>query len=74
MVHELLMIHNNRVSLAHVPGISRDLQELVLSSEHDTFYAQVNIYITISFIKILILIILRIYTIILERLVPTLKI
>lgn len=40
MVHELLTINNNRVSLAHVPGISRDLQELVLSSEHDTFYAQ----------------------------------
>lgn len=38
MVHELLGIHNNRIDLSKVPGISKDLQEVVLSSEHDEFY------------------------------------
>ena len=42
MVHELLNINNNRISLANVPGISKDLQEVVLSSEHDEFYANVS--------------------------------
>jgi len=41
MVHELLGINNNRVSLGNVPGISKDLQEVVLSAEHDEFYANV---------------------------------
>ncbi|CAG0902418.1 unnamed protein product [Darwinula stevensoni] len=43
MVHELLTIRNNRVSLADVPGISKELQEVVLSAEHDEFYAT-NLY------------------------------
>lgn len=43
MVHELLGINNNRVSLAKVPGISKDLNEVVLSPEHDEFYAA-NMY------------------------------
>lgn len=38
MVHELLGINNNRIDLSKVPGISKDLQEVVLSSEHDEFY------------------------------------
>ncbi|XP_028411218.1 vacuolar protein sorting-associated protein 45-like [Dendronephthya gigantea] len=38
MVHELLGIKNNRIDLSNVPGISKDLQEVVLSSEHDEFY------------------------------------
>lgn len=38
MVHELLGINNNRIDLSKVPGISKDLQEVVLSSEHDDFY------------------------------------
>ena len=42
MVHELLGIHNNRVNLSDVPGIPRELQEVVLSSEHDEFYAKVK--------------------------------
>lgn len=41
MVHELLTINNNRVSLAHVPGISKELKEVVLSAEQDEFYANV---------------------------------
>ena len=44
MVHELLHINNNRINLSHVAGISRDLQEVVLSSEHDEFYASVSLY------------------------------
>ncbi|KAL5004132.1 hypothetical protein ScPMuIL_017588 [Solemya velum] len=43
MVHELLGIHNNRINLSNVPGISKDLQEVVLSAEHDEFYAN-NLY------------------------------
>lgn len=43
MVHELLTINNNRINLSGVPGISRDLQEVVLSAEHDEFYAN-NLY------------------------------
>ena len=42
MVHELLGINNNRISLAAVPGVAKDLQEVVLSSEHDEFYANVS--------------------------------
>jgi vacuolar protein sorting-associated protein 45 len=41
MVHELLVINNNRVSLADVPGISSELKEVVLSAENDEFYAEV---------------------------------
>ena len=43
MVHELLGINNNRINLGNVPGISKDLQEVVLSAEHDEFYANVSI-------------------------------
>ena len=43
MVHELLGINNNRINLGNVPGISKDLQEVVLSAEHDEFYANVCI-------------------------------
>ena len=42
MVHEVLSINNNRISLANVPGVSKDLQEVVLSTEHDEFYANVS--------------------------------
>lgn len=43
MVHELLSINNNRVSLAHVQGVSKELKEVVLSAEQDEFYASVSI-------------------------------
>ncbi|KZC15037.1 Vacuolar protein sorting-associated protein 45, partial [Dufourea novaeangliae] len=43
MVHELLTINNNRVNLSHVKGISKELKEVVLSAEHDEFYAN-NLY------------------------------
>ncbi|KAK2498160.1 hypothetical protein MC885_002922 [Smutsia gigantea] len=39
MVHELLGINNNRIDLSRVPGISKDLREVVLSGENDEFYA-----------------------------------
>ena len=42
MVHELIGIQNNRVSLGAVSGVPKDLQEVVLSAEHDEFYAQVR--------------------------------
>lgn len=42
MVHELLTINNNRVNLSHVKDISKDLKEVVLSAEHDEFYANVR--------------------------------
>ncbi|XP_033749827.1 LOW QUALITY PROTEIN: vacuolar protein sorting-associated protein 45-like [Pecten maximus] len=43
MVHELLGINNNRINLSHIPGVTKDLQEVVLSAEHDEFYAN-NMY------------------------------
>ncbi|XP_072138855.1 vacuolar protein sorting-associated protein 45 [Mobula birostris] len=43
MVHELLGISNNRIDLSRVPGISRDLKEVVLSADSDEFYAN-NMY------------------------------
>lgn len=46
MVHELLAINNNRINLASVPGIAKDLQEVVLSAEHDEFYANVSKHIS----------------------------
>lgn len=55
MVHELLSINNNRVSLGHVPGISKELKEVVLSAEQDEFYADVSVfglvYVDIFFLK-----------------------
>jgi len=42
MVHELLGITNNRISLTGVPAVSKDMQEVVLSAEHDDFYASVS--------------------------------
>uniref|UniRef100_A0A1B6CKF1 Vacuolar protein sorting-associated protein 45 n=1 Tax=Clastoptera arizonana TaxID=38151 RepID=A0A1B6CKF1_9HEMI len=43
MVHELLTITNNRVNLSHIPGISKELKEVVLSAENDEFYSE-NLY------------------------------
>lgn len=43
MVHELLTINNNRVNLSNVPGVPKDLTEVVLSAEQDSFYAK-NIF------------------------------
>ena len=42
MVHELLTINNNRINLSSVPGVAKELQEVVLSAEHDEFYANVR--------------------------------
>ncbi|XP_077362359.1 vacuolar protein sorting-associated protein 45 [Festucalex cinctus] len=43
MVHELLGLNNNRIDLSGVPGISKDLREVVLSADSDDFYAN-NLY------------------------------
>ncbi|XP_066600594.1 vacuolar protein sorting-associated protein 45-like [Prorops nasuta] len=43
MVHELLTINNNRVNLSHIKNISKELEEVILSAEHDEFYAN-NLY------------------------------
>ena len=43
MVHELFGIKNNIVSLKNVPGISKDLEEIILAAEYDEFYENVNI-------------------------------
>lgn len=42
MVHELLTITNNRVSLAHVADVHKDFREVVLASHQDEFYAKVK--------------------------------
>ncbi|KAH7643781.1 vacuolar protein sorting-associated protein 45 [Dermatophagoides farinae] len=43
MLHELMTITNNRVSLANVPGVAKELKEIVLSQEQDEFY-QKNLF------------------------------
>jgi vacuolar protein sorting-associated protein 45 len=43
MLHELFNIRNNRISLKDVPGISKELKEVVLTSEQDEFYER-NMY------------------------------
>jgi len=42
MVHELIGIKNNRVSLTQVPGITKDLEEVVMNAASDEFYAKVK--------------------------------
>ena len=42
MVHELIGIKNNRVSLGQVPGITKELEEVVMNAEYDEFYANVK--------------------------------
>jgi hypothetical protein len=41
MVHELIGIKNNRVNLNQVPGITKDLEEVVMNAEYDEFYSNV---------------------------------
>uniref|UniRef100_A0A8C6U1Z4 Vacuolar protein sorting-associated protein 45 n=1 Tax=Neogobius melanostomus TaxID=47308 RepID=A0A8C6U1Z4_9GOBI len=43
MVHELLGLNNNRIDLSRVPGVNKDLKEVVLSADNDEFYAN-NLY------------------------------
>jgi vacuolar protein sorting-associated protein 45 len=45
MVHEILGIQNCRVDLSGVPGIREELKEIVLSSDHDSFFMD-NMYLT----------------------------
>lgn len=40
MVHELLGLNNNRVILKGAPGISKDLEEVILSCTQDDFFAR----------------------------------
>ena len=49
MVHELLGIKNNRVSLHQVPDIAKELEEVVMNAEYDEFYGNVrDAYLLIS--------------------------
>ncbi|CAF0966223.1 unnamed protein product [Adineta steineri] len=43
MVHELIGIKNNRVNLSQVPGITKELEEVVMNAEYDEFYST-NLY------------------------------
>lgn len=40
MVHELLGLNNNRVVLKGAPNVSKEMEEVVLSSTQDAFFAQ----------------------------------
>jgi vacuolar protein sorting-associated protein 45 len=40
MVHELLGLHNNRVVLRGAPGVRKDVEEVVISSTVDPFFAK----------------------------------
>ena len=42
MLHELLTITNNRVNLSNVPGVAKELKEVVISADHDDFYEKVT--------------------------------
>lgn len=43
MLHELLTIVNNRINLANIPGIDKNLREVVLSKDQDEFYEKVSV-------------------------------
>ncbi|EDV26408.1 uncharacterized protein TRIADDRAFT_22566 [Trichoplax adhaerens] len=43
MIHELLTIRKNVVDLSYVPGISKELKQLIFSGEQDEFYDK-NLY------------------------------
>uniref|UniRef100_A0A915JBC1 Vacuolar protein sorting-associated protein 45 n=1 Tax=Romanomermis culicivorax TaxID=13658 RepID=A0A915JBC1_ROMCU len=43
MVHELLGLKNNRVNLENVPGVSKEMREVVLNPFQDEFYSE-NLY------------------------------
>ena len=54
MIHELLTITNNRVNLSKVPGVPKDMQEVVMSAEHDDFYANVSrFYVDLDYLLIM---------------------
>ncbi|KAJ1970414.1 vacuolar protein sorting-associated protein 45 [Dimargaris xerosporica] len=40
MAHELVGINNGRVDLGHLPDVRKDMKEIVLSVEQDSFYRQ----------------------------------
>ena len=44
MVHELLGIRNNLVNLKNVPGIAKELEEVILAAEYDEFYENVSFF------------------------------
>jgi vacuolar protein sorting-associated protein 45 len=50
MVHELIGITNNRVNLSQVPGITKELEEVVMNAEYDEFYANVKNLISTFFL------------------------
>ena len=41
MIHELLGIHRNRVDLKHVPSLSDEMKEVVLSCDDDDFFKKI---------------------------------
>jgi len=41
MLHELLVINNNRINLSNLQGVSKEMREVVVSAEQDNFYAKV---------------------------------
>ena len=54
MVNELFGIKSNIVSLKNVPGISKELEEIILSAEYDEFYDNVRfVLIFFNFVDVL---------------------
>lgn len=41
MIHELLEIKNNRVDLKHIPNLSEEMKEVVLSCSDDQFFKEI---------------------------------
>ena len=50
MVHELIGIKNNRVSLNDVPGVTKELEEVVMNAEYDDFYSNVKTQNSLMFV------------------------
>lgn len=43
MIHELLPTNNNCIDLSKVAGVPRDMRQIVLSAETDSFYQNVRL-------------------------------
>lgn len=41
MIHELLGIHRNRVDLKHLPHLSEEMKEVVVSMDDDEFFSKI---------------------------------
>lgn len=48
MVHEQIGIKNNRVNLSKIPGIKKELEEVIMNAEYDEFYENVKNFLSLK--------------------------